>query len=81
MLSKRLSSKARIIKILNENLKINEQLIELKQKYENVEELKASFEESLQEISLCYYSVKTLKVNWENNHNSFLHVFIDTSQI
>ena len=28
-----------------------------------------------------YYSVKTIKVNWEDNQHSYLHVFIDTTQI
>lgn len=68
-------------KFKDEKVKISEQLVELKQKFDSFEDLKQSYENSLNEISLWYYNIKTLKVNWENNHNSFLHVFIDTSQI
>ena len=27
------------------------------------------------------FNIKTLKVNWEGNKNSFMHVFIDTTDI
>lgn len=70
--------------ILNED-KINpkpiEQLIELKARIANTEEDKESEMQNNQSAKLLYYNVKTIKVVWDNNQNSYLHVFIDTSQI
>ena len=58
--------------------KINEELIKIKRRYGGNEEMKDIQNE---EEFKSYYSVKTIKVNWEDNQHSYLHVFIDTTQI
>ena len=60
---------------------ISEQLIELRKRVQNIEESKDSESSQKSSTSQLCYSVKTIKVNWEDNLHSYLHVFIDTSQI
>ena len=60
---------------------VNEQLIELRRKVQNLEESKKLILSQKNEKNDLWYSVKTLKVNWVDNQQSYLHVFIDTSQI
>ena len=70
--------------------KVNEQLIELRRslacwdesKQTNSEESKqATTRQTAKQLTKSYYSVKTIKVSWEDNQHSYLHVFIDTTQI
>ena len=60
---------------------VYEQLIELRIKVQNLEESKKLILSQKNEKNDLWYSVKTLKVNWVDNQQSYLHVFIDTSQI
>ena len=60
---------------------ISEQLIELRKKVQYIEESKDSESSQKSSTSQLCCSVKTIKVNWEDNRHSYLHVFIDTSQI
>ena len=62
------------------NTKFIEQLIELKNRLSD-EESKEINETNNINTEVFYYSMKTIKVVWENNQDSYLHVFIDTSQI
>ena len=70
--------------------KIWEQLIELRRNFTNFEEFKQpDWEEfkheetqTINKLQISsYYSVKTIKVNWNDNKHSYLHVFIDTTKI
>ena len=60
--------------------KINEELIEIRKKLKYKEDV-WEIDEIREESQKLYYSVKTIKVNWEDNQHSYLHVFIDTTQI
>ena len=37
--------------------------------------------ENNKEIIETFFNVKTIKVNWENNEESFMHVFVNTTQV
>jgi hypothetical protein len=61
---------------------MQEQMIKLRHRVRKFEEEKAQFARSPQpEMAEELFTVKTSKVNWENNKHSYLHVFVNTTQI
>ena len=62
------------------SIKSIEQLVELRNNLCDVEDNEEKTDESIVK-SPYYFNIKTIKVIWENNQESYLHVFIDTSQI
>jgi signal transduction histidine kinase len=53
-----------------------------KEQYQQIQLCKnADYEEENTMPNNKYFAVKSIKVNWENNKNSCLHLFIDTTNV
>jgi len=69
-------------KKLDDNMKAIENMIQVTRKYN--EDVKVDSEDSQEwdELRHDNYNIKTIRVNWEDNdEDSFMHVFINTTQI
>ena len=58
--------------------KIAEQIIEIKKRVRHLENDNSTFEE---DVGVSSFNVKTIKVTWEKNCQSFMHVFVETTSI
>ena len=58
---------------LEQMIKIRERINQLEEDYKNNRDNRSYIDN--------FYNVKTIKVCWNNNENSFMHVFINTTQV
>ena len=66
--------------IIKENLKsVSEQIIEIRNKVQQIDD--DSKHEYNELKTVTSYNVKTIRVVWENNKHSFMHVFVDMTSV
>jgi len=80
MLSKFLDmQEASIINYEEDELSVDEQIIEIKQRVQNLGGYNHLFQSDSENVQ-CF-KVKSIKVNWEMNKDSYLHVFVNTTEV
>ena len=64
-----------------ENLEFVEQLIKIKDKIDHLQDNFIRNDSDNESDNETIFNVKSIKVNWNNNNESFMHVFINTTQV
>lgn len=67
-----------VIKHSNEESHIAEQLVQIKKRIRHFESENTTFDEL---TDFSSFNVKTIKVTWEKNCHSYMHVFVETTNV
>lgn len=77
-LEKLLDRQIEKIRNFNEENDSFKSFVEIAEPYFNTDQI---FEDTSDESTRKFYTVKSLKVTWDKNEESFMHIFIDTTNV